>query len=92
MSTYVWTHLNEGYSQGMCDLLAPLLVILEDESLTYACYLCLMNTAIELFPPHNGMNTKISNLKALLQVCVCVCAREDALSQIIIVHVLCIGM
>ena len=68
VSTYVWTHLGEGYSQGMCDLLAPLLVVLEDEALTYACYLCLMRSAIQLFPPHTGMNTRLSNLKALLQV------------------------
>lgn len=68
VSTYVWSHPKEGYSQGMCDLLAPLLVMLEDESLTYACYLCLMRSAIELFPPHTGMNTRLSNLKALLQV------------------------
>ena len=61
----------------MCDLLAPQLMVLEDEALTYACYLCLMRTAIQLFPPHTGMNTRISNLKALLQVersvCVCTC-------------------
>ena len=73
VSTYVWTHLEEGYSQGMCDLLAPLLVILQDEALTYACFLCLMKNAILLFPPHTGMNTQLSNLKALLQVSLCVC-------------------
>ena len=27
---YVWEHLEVGYVQGMCDLLAPLLVILDD--------------------------------------------------------------
>ena len=68
VSTYVWTHLEEGYSQGMCDLLAPLLVVLRDEGLTYACYLRLMESAILLFPPHTDMNTRLSNLKALLQV------------------------
>ena len=29
-SRYVWEHLEVGYVQGMCDLLAPLLVILDD--------------------------------------------------------------
>lgn len=28
--SYVWQHLDTGYVQGMCDLLAPLLVILDD--------------------------------------------------------------
>lgn len=28
--SYVWQHLEIGYVQGMCDLLAPLLVILDD--------------------------------------------------------------
>lgn len=31
--SYVWQHLDTGYVQGMCDLLAPLLVILDDGQL-----------------------------------------------------------
>ncbi|CAL8386917.1 unnamed protein product [Boreogadus saida] len=30
--SYVWKNLDIGYVQGMCDLLAPLLVILDDET------------------------------------------------------------
>lgn len=30
LCSYVWKHLDTGYVQGMCDLLAPLLVILDD--------------------------------------------------------------
>ncbi|RWS04199.1 small G protein signaling modulator 1-like protein, partial [Dinothrombium tinctorium] len=30
MCTYVWEHLDQGYVQGMCDLVAPLLVIFDD--------------------------------------------------------------
>ncbi|KAF6096955.1 small G protein signaling modulator 2 [Phyllostomus discolor] len=30
MCSYVWEHLDMGYVQGMCDLLAPLLVILDN--------------------------------------------------------------
>lgn len=28
--SYVWEHLEVGYVQGMCDLLAPLMVILDN--------------------------------------------------------------
>ena len=28
--SYVWLNLKAGYSQGMCDLLAPLLVVFDD--------------------------------------------------------------
>ena len=71
--SYVWTHMSEGYSQGMCDLLAPLMVVLDDEPLAYACYLRLMESAIKLFPPNTGMNTRLANIQALLQVSVSVC-------------------
>ncbi len=60
--------MDVGYSQGMCDLLAPLLVVIDDEPLAYACFLCLMETAQELFPPSKGMNTRLANVQALLQV------------------------
>lgn len=65
---YVWTHMSEGYSQGMCDLLAPLMVTLDSEPLVYACYLKMMESAIKLFPPNTGMNTRLANVQALLQV------------------------
>lgn len=41
--SYVWEHLEMGYVQGMCDLLAPLMVILDDgekKESSYAVYLC----------------------------------------------------
>ena len=60
--------MSEGYSQGMCDLLAPLMVILDNEPMAYACYLKLMESAIKLFPPNTGMNTRLANIQALLQV------------------------
>lgn len=34
LHSYIWQHLEIGYVQGMCDLLAPLLVILDDGELT----------------------------------------------------------
>ena len=33
MCTYVWENLDQGYVQGMCDLVAPLLVIFDDGNL-----------------------------------------------------------
>lgn len=33
--SYIWRHLDIGYVQGMCDLLAPLLVILDDGKSTH---------------------------------------------------------
>ena len=35
ISSYIWRHLDIGYVQGMCDLLAPLLVILDDGESTH---------------------------------------------------------
>lgn len=32
--SYIWQHIEIGYVQGMCDLLAPLLVILDDGELS----------------------------------------------------------
>lgn len=40
--SYVWEHLEMGYVQGMCDLLAPLMVILDDGE----------TPRLELFDPH----------------------------------------
>ncbi|VDO05050.1 unnamed protein product [Rodentolepis nana] len=50
MCTWIWQHMNIGYVQGMCDLLAPLLVVLEDEALTHACFSQLMVTMLNNFP------------------------------------------
>ncbi|KAA3672405.1 small G protein signaling modulator 2, partial [Paragonimus westermani] len=48
--TWVWLHLDAGYVQGMCDLLAPLLIILEDEALAFACFCSLMEWMLPNFP------------------------------------------
>lgn len=44
MCSYVWQHLEIGYVQGMCDLLAPLLVVLDDgqSALTIALLYCII--------------------------------------------------
>ncbi|TPP67760.1 Small G protein signaling modulator 1 [Fasciola gigantica] len=55
--TWVWVHLDAGYVQGMCDLLAPLLVVLEDESMTYACFCRLMEWMLPNFPVAKSTST-----------------------------------
>ncbi|XP_065582368.1 small G protein signaling modulator 2-like isoform X2 [Artemia franciscana] len=68
MCTYVWEHLEVGYMQGMCDLLAPLLVVLDDEALTYSCFCKVMERLSSNFP-HGGMMDKhFSNMKMLIQI------------------------
>ena len=46
ITTYVWDNLEIGYMQGMCDLVAPILVTFDDEALTYACFSKLMQRMI----------------------------------------------
>ena len=46
ITTYVWDNLEVGYMQGMCDLVAPILVTLDDEAVTYACFSKLMERMI----------------------------------------------
>ncbi|XP_026676345.1 small G protein signaling modulator 2 [Diaphorina citri] len=64
MCTYVWEHLDVGYMQGMCDLVAPILVILDDESLTYSCFCCLMDRMAANFPTTGGvMDNHFANMR-----------------------------
>ena len=37
--TYVWEHLEVGYLQGMCDLVAPLLVVFDDGRILMMYYI-----------------------------------------------------
>lgn len=61
---YVWEHLKLGYMQGMCDLVAPLLVIFDDESLTYSCFCLLMERMGSNFPHKGGaMDTHFANMR-----------------------------
>ncbi|CAH8567417.1 unnamed protein product [Heterobilharzia americana] len=50
ISTWVWLNLDVGYIQGMCDLLAPILIIMEDEVISFACFTCLMKWMLPNFP------------------------------------------
>nr|CDJ89035.1 RUN and RabGAP TBC domain containing protein [Haemonchus contortus] len=68
MITYVRRNLEDGYIQGMCDILAPLLVIFEDEALTLECFTMLMARLRDNFPQRSGMDVCLMNLRSLIQV------------------------
>ncbi|XP_078730104.1 small G protein signaling modulator 2-like [Lampetra fluviatilis] len=68
MCSYVWEHLDVGYVQGMCDLLAPLLVILDDEVLAYSCFSQLMKRMIQNFPQGGAMDNHFANMRSLIQI------------------------
>lgn len=68
MCSYVWEHLEIGYVQGMCDLLAPLMVILDDECLAYSCFTHLMKRMSQNFPNGGAMDTHFANMRSLIQI------------------------
>ncbi|XP_048098762.1 small G protein signaling modulator 1 isoform X2 [Alosa alosa] len=68
MCSYIWQHLEIGYVQGMCDLLAPLLVILDDEALAYSCFTELMKRMNQNFPHGGAMDTHFANMRSLIQI------------------------
>ncbi|XP_036304722.1 small G protein signaling modulator 1 isoform X2 [Pipistrellus kuhlii] len=68
MCSYIWQHIEIGYVQGMCDLLAPLLVILDDEALTFSCFTELMKRMNQNFPHGGAMDTHFANMRSLIQI------------------------
>ncbi|XP_076855236.1 small G protein signaling modulator 1 isoform X2 [Brachyhypopomus gauderio] len=68
MCSYIWRHLQIGYVQGMCDLLAPLLVILDDEALAFSCFTELMKRMNQNFPHGGEMDTHFANMRSLIQI------------------------
>jgi hypothetical protein len=52
----------------MCDLVAPLLVIFDDESIAYSCFKHLMDRMLPNFPHGNGMDTHFNNMRSLIQI------------------------
>ncbi|XP_024944502.1 small G protein signaling modulator 1 isoform X2 [Cephus cinctus] len=68
MCTYVWERLDAGYMQGMCDLVAPLLVVFDDEAKTYACFCQLMDRMSANFPHGGAMDVHFANMRSLIQI------------------------
>ncbi|XP_044937411.1 small G protein signaling modulator 1 isoform X4 [Mustela putorius furo] len=68
MCSYIWQHIETGYVQGMCDLLAPLLVILDDEALAFSCFTELMKRMNQNFPHGGAMDTHFANMRSLIQI------------------------
>ncbi|XP_041936959.1 small G protein signaling modulator 1 isoform X2 [Alosa sapidissima] len=68
MCSYVWQHLEIGYVQGMCDLLAPLLVILDDEAMAFSCFTELMKRMNQNFPHGGAMDSHFANMRSLIQI------------------------
>uniref|UniRef100_A0AAX7T4G3 Small G protein signaling modulator 1b n=1 Tax=Astatotilapia calliptera TaxID=8154 RepID=A0AAX7T4G3_ASTCA len=68
MCSYVWQHLDVGYVQGMCDLLAPLLVILDDEIMAFSCFTELMKRMNQNFPHGGAMDSHFANMRSLIQI------------------------
>nr|XP_005298945.1 small G protein signaling modulator 2 isoform X4 [Chrysemys picta bellii] len=71
MCSYVWEHLEVGYVQGMCDLLAPLMVILDNDQLAYSCFSHLMKRMSQNFPNGGAMDTHFANMRSLIQILDC---------------------
>jgi hypothetical protein len=57
-----------GYIQGMCDLIAPILVVLEDESAVYECFNELMKRMSSNFLFSTSMDRNFSSLNSLMSV------------------------
>ncbi|KAM7433857.1 Small G protein signaling modulator 2 [Porites harrisoni] len=68
ISSYVWKTLDVGYVQGMCDLVAPLLVIFDNEAITYSCFVDLMQRMNNNFPHGGAMDTHFANMRSLIQI------------------------
>lgn len=60
---YVWEHLETGYMQGMCDLAAPLLVVMKEEAVAHALFCQLMSRARDNFPSGQAMDAHFADMR-----------------------------
>ena len=69
--SYIWKHLDIGYVQGMCDLLAPLLVILDDgeSTILVAIYFPFSLTFGVFFQLLMDQRRRVGALTFSLQLC-----------------------
>lgn len=67
--TYTQEHPSVSYTQGMTDMLSPLLYVMKDEADSYICFSCLLQPIQENFNPQcEGALEKIEVLKHLCEV------------------------
>ena len=52
----------------MCDIAAPLLIVMNDESLVYDCFLQLMKRMGKNFPNSCKMDQHFASMRSLIQV------------------------
>ncbi|CAB3368439.1 Hypothetical predicted protein [Cloeon dipterum] len=66
---YAFEHPEVGYTQGMSDLLAPVLVEIQNEADTYACFVNLMQKALFVCSPTDSdMDLNLNLLRELIRV------------------------
>jgi hypothetical protein len=66
--TYAILNPDVSYAQGMSDLAAPLLVVMEDEAVTFTCFSALMARCKKHFlPDGKAMSLKFDHLTLLVQ-------------------------
>jgi len=67
--TYVLEHASVSYTQGMTDILSPILYVMKDEADAYICFSCVVQPIQENFSPQcEGVLTKIQVLRHLCEV------------------------
>lgn len=67
--TYVLEHPNVSYTQGMTDILSPILFVMKNEADAYICFSCVVQPIQDNFNPHcEGVLSKIEVLKHLCEV------------------------
>ncbi|KAJ6829979.1 TBC1 domain family member 15 [Iris pallida] len=67
--TYSFYNFDLGYCQGMSDLLSPILFVMEDEAVSFWCFVALMERLGPNFNrDQNGMHTQLFALSKLVEI------------------------